>query len=492
VRAWLGDPAGKPLWLGFTGSVVILLGALGAGGVLVHDPVLEGTPLVAWRFGHGYDLAVMTTYLGLALEVWAWVLLGREVIAHRAGARGVLTTALVWILPILISPPLFTRDPYSYLAYGELPLRGFDPYSHGPSVLSGPILDNVHPFWRDTPGMYGPLFIAISKAVVSVTGENMIAGVLALRLILVLGLIPLVAAIPGLCRHLGGRVPTALWIIVANPVMLVVLIGGPHNDLLVIGFLSLGALLVLNRREASGIALVTLAVAVKGTAALALPFLVLVWATRFTGTRRVRILKASAAGLAVFVEIFVLCSLIGQVGLGWLVALNAPTQIVNWLSLPTGVGQILFNLTHVLFNGVVEAPFTIATRVLGVLGFLYLAVKQWLAARDGGPDAVRRAGVVLLLFALLSPATLPWYYTWGAVLLATTTATVRRMQIALLASVFLIISAFPDGEIALYSFGYLLLVMTGAAIAAIALRTPDPRKLRALASSPEPAAAPDQ
>jgi alpha-1,6-mannosyltransferase len=478
--AWqfLGRPAVKPLLVGFLGSVILAIGGFGAGGVLVHDPLLEGTPLVAWRFGHGYNLAVMVCYLGLGLELWAWVMLGRDVLARRANSRAVLTTAALWILPMLVSAPLFTRDPYSYIAYGTMALHGLDPYGGGPSVLSGPVPDNVHWFWLDTPSPYEPLFIAIAKAVVAVTGHNMIVGVLLMRLAMVVGLVLFVAALPGLVRHLGGHLPTALWIAVANPVMVFHLIGGPHNDLLTVGFLAVGALLALNRKHAAGIALVSMAAAVKATAALALPFLVLVWAARLRGDRRARILKAAGASIAVFVGVFAVWSAIAKVGLGWIPALNAPSNIVNWLSLPTGVGQLIYTVVGWIAPGVSQTPFVTVTRVIGVLAFLAISVRQWKASRDGGPDAVRRAGIVLLLFALLAPAALPWYYTWGMALLAATAWSVPRMQVATVASIFLIIAAFPDGEVSLYALGYLLLCMAGALVAAKALRSPDPLRLR--------------
>jgi len=480
-RGWwqrFGSPAPKPLLLGFLGSLLLAFGGLGAGGVLVHDPILGGTPFAAWRFGHGYDLAVMVVYLGLALEVWSWVLLGREVLARRANARAVLTTSAVWLLPMLVTPPLFTRDVYSYLAQGTMPLRGFDPYGGGPDVLSGPVLDNVHWFWQDTPAPYGPLFILIAKGIASVTGENMIAGVLLMRLAMLVGLGLFVAALPGLTRHLGGRLPVTLWIAVANPVMVIHLVGGPHNDLLLVGLLSLGSLLVLNRKHAAGIALVTLAMAVKASAGVALPFLVLVWAARLSGQQRTRIIKATAAGIAVFLPVFAACTLGAQVGLGWLPALNAPAMIVNWLSLSTGAGELIYNIVSWAIGGLPKTPFFTVTRIIGAVALLTIGVRQWLASRDGGPDAVRRAGIVLLLVALLSPATLPWYYTWGMALLAGTAWTARRMQVVLFVSCFLVIAAFPDGEVSLYAFGYLLLVLAGALVAAISLRKPDPLRLR--------------
>jgi alpha-1,6-mannosyltransferase len=489
--ARLGSPRPKPLLIGFLGSLLMGFGALGAGGVLVRDPILTGTPLAAWRFGHGYDLAVLVVYLGLGLIVWGWVMLGRDVLAHRAGGRAVLVNAALWLMPMLVCPPLFTRDVFSYLAQGTMPLLGFDPYGGGPNELpAGPVLDNVHWFWQDTPAPYGPLFILIAKGIASVTGSNMIAGVLAMRLVMVVGLVLFVAALPGLVRHLGGRLPVALWLAVANPVMVVLLVGGPHNDLLLVGLLSMGSLLVLNRKHAAGIGLVAMAMAVKATAGVALPFLVLVWAARLTGTRRMRIVKAGAAGVAVFLPVFAACSVAAGVGLGWLPALSAPSMVVNWLSLSTGCGEFVYTVVGWVVGGLSKTPFVTVTRIFGAVTLIYFGVKHWLIARDtGGADAVRRAGIVLLLVALLSPATLPWYYAWGVALLAGTAWTTRRLQVAVFVSCFLVIASFPDGEIALYAVGYLIVVLAGAAVAAVALRSPDPLRLRPSRRAAVPVAA---
>lgn len=469
----------KPLLLGLLGSLLMAGAGLGAGGKLVRDPILEGTPLAAIRFGHGYDLAVLVVYLGLGLEIWAWVILGRAVLARHANGRTVLTAALAWMAPLLVAPPLFTRDPYSYLAYGTMPLKGLDPYGGGPIALDGPIAQNVHWFWTDTPAPYGPLFILVAKAVAAVTGDNMIAGVILMRLAMLPGLILLLIALPGLVRHLGGRLPVAYWLVIANPVMVLHLIGGPHNDLLLVGLLSSGCLLTLNRRHAAGIALVTLAMAVKATAGFALPFLVLVWAARLDGGERARIVRAAAAGIGVFLVVFTGVSVAANVGLGWLPALNAPSNIVNWLSLPTGIGELVANLSSIVVSGMSATPFYTVTRIIGILVFFAIAYKQWMASRAGGPDAVRRAGLVLVLFALLSPATLPWYYAWGTVLLAATAWSAHRMQMVIFFSIFLMVSAFPSGEVALYAWGYLLLMLICAAVAARSLTSPDPLQLRA-------------
>lgn len=46
---------------GLIGSVLMLCGSVGSGGKLIRDPLLDGTPLIALRFGHGYYLAVVIT-----------------------------------------------------------------------------------------------------------------------------------------------------------------------------------------------------------------------------------------------------------------------------------------------------------------------------------------------------------------------------------------------------------------------------------------------
>ncbi len=490
-RSRFGCPPRGPLLMGLAATLLMVIGGFGAGGVLVHDPLLSNSPLGFWRYGHGRQLASIMVYGGVGLMVWAWVRLGRDVLAHRVGGRGVLTTALVWTAPMLVAPPLFTRDVFSYLAQGGLPLAGFDPYAVGPEAMPGIFTDNVHYFWQDTPAPYGPLFILIAKAVAWVTGDAIILGVVLMRLALLPGLVLLIWALPELTRRLGGRVPVALWVAVANPLMVIHLVGGGHNDLLVVGLLAAGSLVALRGGHIGGIALVTAAMAVKASAAVALPFLVLVWAAHLAGSQRARITKATAAGVGVFVVVFAACSFAAGVGLGWLPALSAPSMIVNWMSLPTAVGQFSHTLVSIVVN-VPMQPFINVARALGGLLLLYIAAKQWWAARDGGPDAVRRAGIVLLAVAVLSPATLPWYVSWGMALLAAAAWTLRGLTVTVFLSVMLTIAYYSHGEDALYDVPYLLMWLVVAILAAVSLRRPDPLRLAAGARQRTPEQAPSK
>ncbi len=137
--------------------------------------------------------------------------------------------------------------------------------------------------------------------------------------------------------------------------------------------------------------------------------------------------------------------------------------------------------THVLVNGVVpvpKTPFVVVLRVLGGLWLVYIAVRQWLASRDGGPDAIRRAGLVLLAVAVLSPAMLPWYLSWGMALVAGAPWTRQRLVVAVFVSLMLVIVYNPSGEDALYNFPYLLGCGLLALLAAVSLVRPDPLRLR--------------
>ncbi len=451
----------------------MLAGSVGAGGILLSDPVLGSGPLSAVRYGHGRDLAAGVLYLGFVLLVWAWVRLGRGVLNGLVGSRGVLLAATAWIAPMVLAPPLFTRDVYSYLGQGLLALQDLDPYLDGPSVLSGPIPDNVHWFWQTTPAPYGPLFIAIAKAVVLVAGSNVLASVIAMRLVLLGGLALFVFVLPGLVQRLGGQLPLALWLAVASPLTVVHLVGGPHNDMLVVGLVAAGGLLTLEGRHVAGITLVTLGMAVKATAGVALPFLVWVWAARLRGALWQRFVRALAASLAVFTAVFGSCMLLAKVGFGWLPALSAPSRIVNYLSLPTGLGQLAHQVVS-LFVDVDATPFVKTGRTVGALALVAFLAWQWWLAREGGPDALRRAGVALLVTAILSPTTLPWYFSWGVALLAAVPWNRRMLALFVAASVAVTLVYYPDGEEAMNNWAAMLVVVAGAVLAGLSLLRFDP------------------
>ncbi|WAL69163.1 polyprenol phosphomannose-dependent alpha 1,6 mannosyltransferase MptB [Amycolatopsis cynarae] len=468
----------RTIAMGTIGSLLLLLGALGAAGILIRDPVIGAGPLSWLRYGHGRMLANAVLYGGFALVVWAWVRLGRYMLAGRIGSKPILVAAACWMGPLIISPPLFTRDVFSYLGQGAQLLHGLNPYAHGPAELTilPNVVQNVHPVWQTTPAPYGPLFLLVAKGIVAVTGDNVIAGVIVTRLVLLVGLGAMVWALPRLVRHLGGKVPIAMWLAVASPMTVIHLVGGPHNDLLMIGALTVGVLAALERKHVLAVALVTVGMLIKPTAAIALPFLVWVWVNHLPGDNRMRnLVKAGAASLGIFAVVFVAGTWVslGSVNLGWVTGLKAPQLVTNWLNPSTGIGQIVYTVVHLVVN-VPESPFVTVARLFSWLALAVFFVRQWWKARFGGNEAIFRMAMTLLATAILAPPTLPWYLTWGFVVAAAFPWRRRHLAIVVAVAIFLVMAYYPTGEQALYDWWFVAVTIAFGLYAAASLLRPDP------------------
>ncbi|MGH3551335.1 MAG: polyprenol phosphomannose-dependent alpha 1,6 mannosyltransferase MptB, partial [Mycobacterium sp.] len=277
LREFATSAEGRPALLGCLGAALITLGGLGAGSTKPHDPVLESIHLSWLRFGHGLVLSSVLLWLGVTVMLIAWLALGRRVIAGNANEYTMVATTGFWLAPLLLSVPVFSRDTYSYLAQGALLRDGLDPYAVGPVDNPNPLLDNVSPIWTITTAPYGPAFILIAKLITMLVGNHVIAGTMLLRLCMLPGLALLIWAAPRVARHLGADGPTSLWICVLNPLVIIHLMGGVHNEMLMVGLMMAGIAMAFDRHHVAGVALVAIAVAVKATAGIALPFLVWVW-----------------------------------------------------------------------------------------------------------------------------------------------------------------------------------------------------------------------
>lgn len=374
-------------------------------------------------------------YLGMALVVWGWLGL-------RSAPRKQLLIAIgVWALPLLVCPPVLSQDLYIYLAQGAIAHAGLDPYTVGPSGLASPLTAKVSWVWVNTPSPYGPLFILLMKSVVAVTGDHLVLAALVTKVLMASGLVLLCATLPSLERHLGGS--HALWLGAANPLVLVHLVGGAHNDLIMIALLAAGTLLVLERKHAAGMVVVAFAVAIKVTAAIALPFLVWVWAAHM---RKRGFVTAAGVGTVLVAAVFAGCTLLAGVDLGWLKALGGNSLLTHWLSLPTGVGQLF---------GVIPAARIVGWSVLAIL-----VCWLWWRSREGGPKAIEGAAWALLATVLLSAVTMPWYFTWPLVLAAG--FRLRRPEVVVGLSVWLVLINYPLGDTGLYNWWWVLLTALAA------------------------------
>jgi alpha-1,6-mannosyltransferase len=477
------------------GTILVAGGGVGAASGPDPNPMLDTTAFSWLGYGHGKQMVLAVVYVGIALLVWSWVRLGRDARSGAVDRRGMCFAVGAWALPLLVAPPLYSQDLFTYLAQGDLALHGLNPYHYGVSVLGDHLSANVDPTWQNTPTPYGPLFVLIAKCVVLVTGQSTIVGVITMRCTLSVGLLLLCWALPRLAERLGGSPTVALWLVAANPLVLTYLVGGGHNDLLMIGLLAVGTVFVLDGRYRRGFLLVTLAFAIKATAGVLLPFLVWVWAGRLSGPPGRRLARAGALALAVAVPTFAACTLLAGVDLGWVPALSTSDLVVEWLSVPTAVGQLAF-VVGGLFGSPDLGSILSVTRTVGWLVLVVLVARQWWLARGGEPSTVlHRAGTAMLVVALFSPATLPWYFSWPLVVAAGLVWSRRCLVAVAFGSVWIVLMTYPDGTFGLYRPAYLAVAALAAGLATLSLVRPDPLRLAARrlgrAISPEQAAVPE-
>jgi alpha-1,6-mannosyltransferase len=466
--AFAASREGRPALLGCAGAALITLGGLGAGSTRIHDPVLESLALSWLRFGHGLVVSSVLLWGGVAAMLVAWLWLGRRVVDGTATAYTMLATTGFWLTPLLLSVPVFSRDTYSYLAQGALLRDGFDPYVVGPIANPNPLLDDVSPIWTTTTAPYGPVFILVAKFVTMVVGDHVIEGTMLLRLCMLPGLVMLIWAAPRIARHLGAGGPAALWICVLNPLVIIHLMGGVHNEMLMVGLMMAAIALTLQDRPVWGVGLIAIAVAVKATAGIALPFMVWMWMHRLSAKHQLGRWRAFAVATAssalIFVVVFAVVSWLAGVGLGWLTALAGSVKIINWLTIPTATANLINAVGGLVFPVNFYAVLEV-TRIIGIAAIAISLPLLWWRFRHDDRDALTGIALAMLVVVLFVPAALPWYYTWPLAVLSALAQS--RQSIALIAgfSTWIMVVFKPDGSHGMYSWLHVTLA-TACAVAA--------------------------
>ncbi|MGZ4573982.1 MAG: alpha-(1-_6)-mannopyranosyltransferase A [Mycobacteriaceae bacterium] len=490
-RRFLRGPAAPDVALGLLGSGLILFGGLGAGSVRVRDPLLEAVSLSWLRFGHGHDLSTVAIYVGILTMFLAWMRLGRRVLGGGLSPTALRGVLVLWMGPLLLSPPLFSRDAYSYLAQGALLRDGFKPYEVGPVASPGVLLDNVSNVWTTTTAPYGPLFLLLADLVTMITGDGVVAGTILLRLAMLPGIVLMVWALPRLTAHLGGNHAIALWLALLNPLVLVNLVGGVHNEMLMVGLLAAGTVLVLDRKHASGFAVVAVGMAVKATAGLALPFLVWVWMAHRREDALARgedppkpfplFCRTAGAGVAIVLAVFAGPSMVPNLGIGWIGALSGSGLIINWLSLPTALAHIITLCFSWLFHFrlVAVLPYT---RALCGLVLAAIVAKLWWRSRHSAVEATKSIALTLIAVVILSPAALTWYYAWPLALGAAQRWSPRWLALTVGLSLGLMLLFRPSGITGMYSPVDVTAAVLLGTLAGVSLLHPDPLRLRARAN----------
>ncbi|MFT7837951.1 polyprenol phosphomannose-dependent alpha 1,6 mannosyltransferase MptB [Saccharothrix sp. BKS2] len=402
----------------------------GFGGVLLLTAA-AWTGVAASPSSTAAALSLAAGVTGAGLLVLSWALLGRAVLTGPTPptARGLVWTLVLWCAPLLVVPPLFSADVFSYLAQGEIAARGLDPHVVGPARGLGAaseVVGRVGAHWRDTPSPYGPLFGAVERLVARVSAGDPVTGVLLHRLIGLLGLALVVWAVLRLASAAGASRRAALWLGVLNPLVLWHLVAGVHNDALMLGLMLAGTAIALRALEARvewrplalGVALIALGALVKLPALVALAVVGTALARR-RGGRFGDFLLAGVGMVVAFAAVSAAVSSLTGLGFGWVGALGTSGRVASWLA-PTNWFGFLVGGAGAVFGAQITPVALGVGKVLGsvlvVCGIGVLLHRQL----RGRVDAVTSLGGALGLVVVFGPVVQPWYLLWAVIPLATT------------------------------------------------------------------------
>jgi hypothetical protein len=407
-------------WLGLFGAVCCAVDAFLFGAapfirrnVNVYTVLLEPAgPLILLLWIAGLTALCVAWWYGRRL-------LGRGLLS----TRWILLTAALWSAPLLVVPPLASRDMYANACQGALVHAGFNPYLVGISAQPCPWLDSVSVVWRDTPTPYGPVFLVLAGLAAAFGSQ--VAALVSFRVLAVLGVVAIAACLPVLARRVGAPVDRALWLVLCCPLVPVHLIGGGHNDALTVAFMVAGfAVLAAPRKSwatlVAGGALLGLAVSIKITIGVVLPFAALLAVGGLRAAGWSGLVRRGGAVLVAALAVLVATSFASGLGLGWLTALSGAGESVNWSSPPTAVG-LAVEAAGRWFGAdlaVVPAVRAVALVLLGAT----LLVVLW---RFRDRDPLVGAGLALLAVIFFAPITQPWYLIWPLALFAVGTARAR-------------------------------------------------------------------
>ncbi len=344
------------------------------------------------------------------LVAYAVVLAAVRSLSMRAIVIAVVAANLI----LLLSPPMQLTDLFNYLGYARLgALHHLNPYTH---TIRQELFDPVYGFssWHNLRSPYGPLFLAFTYPLALV---SLPIAYWAVKLATVALALVFVALIAQIARQLGRdpRFPVAF--VALNPIFLIYAVEGFHNDFFMLAPMLGAVSLVLARRYRAAGAVLMLAVAVKFTAILLLPFLLVAAHTR---QRRVQVLIGAAISAVPLIALDL--ALFGFT----LPNLSQQSTLLTGFSLTNVFGLLL---------GVGGTPALLKLAAVGVVlvvAYQYYRNRDWIGGAGWS---------TLALIASLSWL-MPWYVVW-LLPLAALGSSVRLRKLAAALTVYLLFVFMP-------------------------------------------------
>ena len=264
------------------------------------------------------------------------------------------------------------------------------------------------------------------------TSDTIFWGVITHRLVSLAGLLAASWGLRSLAHRCGVNTAAALWLGLLNPLTILHLVGGIHNEAIMLGLILAGLEVGLrgvdalpNRNAwaliaASG-ALITCAGMVKVTGFFALGFTGMALARAFheAGRPTVRaIAQAVLVQTVLLVATTAVVSLSAGIGLGWVTGQGGAASIRSWLSLTTDIGVIGGFVAMLLGLGDHTEAMLVVTRTAGLAVAAAFGVRMLWATFKGTIHPVGGLGVATLVLVVLFPVVHPWYPLWAILPLA--------------------------------------------------------------------------
>jgi hypothetical protein len=408
-REWLTDgPLTRAVGragLGLIFAVVVLSVLYAAAGSAVFT-MHPGNPARPWAtLFPGWESGPLAGILSRPLpphatmvhyQLWSMVVVMLMYLVAVAAARS-LGLREVWLFVLgtgavlLLGPPGPLNDVFNYLGYARLGVvHHMNPYTH---VLGQARADPSFPFnsWRNLSSPYGPLFTALSYPLALLP---LPVAYWVLKVATVLLSFGLLYCVQRCAQLLGRDARRAILFVAANPLYLFWEVAGFHNDfvMLVPSMAAVG--LVLARRERAAGAAIAIAIAVKFTTVVLLPFL-LIAAWRDGGRWRRVLLGALIAAVPLAVMDLALFGLS-------LPNVSDQSSLVTGFSVPNLVGIALG------FGGATHTVLRLCELVVGLVVLVSLRRRDW----------IEGAAWAQLAFIVGLSWLMPWYLVWALPLAA--------------------------------------------------------------------------
>jgi alpha-1,6-mannosyltransferase len=376
-----------------------------------HKPLVPSSPAIAsWLRGLGQRLNFRD--LLILLLVFASAYAGLLALARFVSKRSALILIGVLHALVFAGPILLSTDVFSYIAYARMGVEhGLNPYVHGPIAIShDPIYRYVGQDWKHVATAYGPLYTLLSYPLAPLGLRGALWGMKIEALLASAATLWLVWR----CARAREIDPVAAILAVgANPLYVIYVLGGAHNDLVMMAAMMAAVSLTLSGRDAAATASVVAGALVKVTVAALLPFMLLAQRARRARAQLLGAAATLAAGALVALPAF------GTHGLDLVAALNRDAAFVSSDSFPTEIAHLfgkpgVFPIDHDLLKAAL------------VVIVLHLLWRTW-----RGFDWIAAAGWTLLAISVTSTWLLAWYIVWPLPLAVV--ARDRRLLLATLA-----------------------------------------------------------